>query len=111
MKRTTPFLVAALIVLSISTAEAYKPADIFTDQNGDKRHVKTGRVYRRYSSLNDSRKNMIPNEGGAFEIAPHRSLKVGMQHRFIKYAMGATASLWKRLHFVITEVPRLYIHA
>jgi len=57
MKRTTSFLVAELIVLSFSSAEACAPPETYTDQNGDKRHVRTDKVNRGYTSTRDSKKN------------------------------------------------------
>jgi len=63
MKRTTSFLVAELIALSFSTAEACAPPETYTDQNGDKRHVRADKVDRGHTSTRDSKKkNTNENE-------------------------------------------------
>ena len=75
MKRTTSFLVDELIALSFSTSEACTPPETYTDQNGDKRHVKTDKVDRGDTSARDSKKNI--NEGENRHHKPETPGKFG----------------------------------
>ena len=75
MKGTTSFLVSVLILLSTSTAQAFLPAENFTDRNGDKRHVKTGKVYQRHTSSKNCRKDAQPNGVKISEVVQKRPLK------------------------------------
>ena len=57
MKFTAFFLATALIALSVSTARACCPPETYTDQNGDKRHIRSGKVNPGHASTRDSKKN------------------------------------------------------
>ena len=76
MKSSTIIIVVSLIGLSLSTAEAYKPDETFTDQNGDKRHFNNGKIYRRYTPIRDS-KNQNTNSVKPCDIKQNESTKYG----------------------------------
>jgi hypothetical protein len=75
MKFTAFFLAAALMALSVSTARACCPPETYTDQNGDKRHVRSGKATPVPACTRDSKKNTTnANERKIYDTDREKSL-------------------------------------
>ncbi|MFZ2949543.1 MAG: HNH endonuclease signature motif containing protein [Desulfuromonadaceae bacterium] len=78
MNRLRLVLIAILLVVSVSIADARKRAETYLDDNGVRRHVKTGKIYRDYKAIIDfKRTHPKPDDGHAYDIDHIKPLKAG----------------------------------
>ena len=71
-------LIAALIVLSTTFAEARNRVETYVDHNGVRRVQKTGKIYRDYAAIRDfKRTHPKPVDGHAYDIDHIKPLKLG----------------------------------